>query len=149
LYRMTKAVRARFEPVADRFVPLAERAEPVLKSTGKLLAALDESVPRIAAIAQDIVAITTSARQQAVHIGALMDDANARATKRLAELDQTVDHAVEQAERTGEAVRGAVLKPVREVNAILAGVRTAILTYSQGGRRPSVDHATQDEEMFI
>jgi hypothetical protein len=56
---------------------------------------------------------------------------------------------VVQVENVGGAVKGAVLKPVREANAIMAGVKAAVVTYAQGGRRPSVDNVTQDEEMFI
>jgi hypothetical protein len=51
-------------------------------------------------------------------------------------------------QHAGESVRDTVLKPVREVNGVLAGIKTAISVYSHG-RRQSVDHATQDEEMFI
>jgi hypothetical protein len=41
-----------------------------------------------------------------------------------------------------------VSKPVREASAVLAGVRAAVSTLANG-RRPTVDHITQDEEMFI
>jgi hypothetical protein len=40
------------------------------------------------------------------------------------------------------------MKPVREVSGLLAGVRAAFQTFLSG-RRPAVDRATQDEEMFI
>ncbi|HZT33332.1 MAG TPA: hypothetical protein VFA33_25820 [Bryobacteraceae bacterium] len=142
LYRVTKGGQ-------DRFAPLAENAGPILSSTRNLLQTLDQNTPRINEIVQDISAVTHSAREQAARLNALVEDATTRATRRLAELDQTVDLAVEQVEQTGESVKRAVLRPLREVNAILIGVRTAVLTYAQGNRRPSVDHATLDEEMFI
>jgi hypothetical protein len=41
-----------------------------------------------------------------------------------------------------------MLKPVREVNGIMNGVKAAISAYTQGSRRP-VERITQDEEMFI
>ncbi len=149
LYFITKGTRSRVEPLVERLEPLVAHAEPTLSSVQKLLSNLEENTPRITQISQDVAAITRSAREQAAHISALLEDANTRAAKRLAQLDATVDHAVGHVEQTGEAMKGAVMKPVREVNAILAGVRAALLTYAQGGRRPSVDHATQDEEMFI
>jgi hypothetical protein len=37
---------------------------------------------------------------------------------------------------------------VREATAVLAGVRAAVTTLV-ADRRPTVDHVTQDEEMFI
>ena len=41
-----------------------------------------------------------------------------------------------------------VLAKLREINAIAAGIRTA-LAYLGRGTRPSVAQATSDEEMFI
>jgi len=38
---------------------------------------------------------------------------------------------------------------VREVNGLAAGISAAVSALVHGSRRPSVDHATQDEEMFI
>ena len=40
------------------------------------------------------------------------------------------------------------MRPLREVNGIAAGMKTA-LAYLARGNRPSPDQATSDEEMFI
>jgi hypothetical protein len=53
--------------------------------------------------------------------------------------------------RTQEVVgvlHGTVLRPVREVTGMVAGVKAA-LQMMVTGRRPTVDRATHDEEMFI
>jgi hypothetical protein len=63
-------------------------------------------------------------------------------------VDAAVDETVENVQHAGENVRAAVLKPVREVSAVMAGVKAAVSAYGQG-RRPSIDHIPQDEEMFI
>jgi hypothetical protein len=42
-----------------------------------------------------------------------------------------------------------VLRPVREVNGIAAGISAAVSTLVKGQRKSSVDAATQDEELFI
>jgi hypothetical protein len=139
LYRIARKLQ-------EKTLPLAERAVPVLDTARKIL---DENRPRIAEVSTDAVEIARNARQQAIRIGELLDDAGQRAKSRIAQIDSTVEDTVEQVEQVGGAVKGAVLKPVREMNAIMAGVRAALVTYAQGGRRPSVDHATQDEEMFI
>jgi hypothetical protein len=55
---------------------------------------------------------------------------------------------VHNVQTAGENLKQAVMKPVREANGVLAGIRAGLSAYVQG-RRPSVDHATQDEEMFI
>lgn len=45
-------------------------------------------------------------------------------------------------------IQGTVLRPVREVSGIVSGVKAAIQTFVSG-RRPTVERATQDDEMFI
>jgi len=60
-----------------------------------------------------------------------------------------VEQTVVQVEQARDAVKTAVMKPAKEVNGIVAGVRAAFNTYAQGGTRNSPEHVTQDEEMFI
>jgi hypothetical protein len=130
----------------DKVTPLAERAAPILENARQIVV---ENRPRITEISSEAVEIARNARRQVIQIGELVDDTAARAKMRIAQLDHTVDQTVVQVEHVGGAVKGAVLKPVREWNAVMAGIKAALVTYAQGGRRPSVDHATQDEEMFI
>ena len=59
-----------------------------------------------------------------------------------------VADTVEKVQETTAAVQHTILKPVREVNGVVSGVRAAISVLARGNRA-SVDHATHDEEMFI
>lgn len=139
LYRVARKMQ-------DKVMPLAERAEPILENARQIVV---ENRPRITEVSTEAVEIARQARQQAIQVGQLLDDAASRARVRIAEIDQKVEETVEQVENVGGAVKGAVLKPVREANAVMAALKAGLVTYAQGGRRPSVDHATQDEEMFI
>ena len=62
--------------------------------------------------------------------------------------DVMVSDTVERVQETTAAVQNTILKPVREVNGLVSGVRAALTALARGNRA-SVDHATQDEEMFI
>jgi len=139
IYRVAKRTQ-------EKVVPMVDRAEPILDTARQILI---ENRPRITEISTEAVEMAKTARKQAAQISELLDDATGRARVRIAQIDEKVEGTVEQVEQVGDAVKSAVLKPVREVNAVLAGVKAAVVTYAQGGRRPSVDHATQDEEMFI
>ena len=66
----------------------------------------------------------------------------------LEQIDHSVESTVEQVEAVGDAVKRAVMRPVREVNGLAAGISAAVSTLV-GPRRSTVDSATQDEEMFI
>lgn len=125
--------------------PLIEKAGPILEAV-KTTAV--ELVPRVREISTDAVEISKSAREQVNRVGELLKDFSDRAMAQVARIDGAVEQTVGNVQLAGESVKGAVLKPVREVNGVLAGIKTAISVYSHG-RRQSVDHATQDEEMFI
>jgi hypothetical protein len=129
-----------------KVMPLVARAEPILATTRQIL---EENKPRISEVSVEAVEIVKTARLQVDRIGELLSDSAERAKARLAQIDRTVDETVEQVEQVGGVVKTAVLKPVKEVNGLMAGVKAAISTLAAGNRRPSVDHVTQDEEMFI
>lgn len=145
---VTKAapVVEKLGPVIDHAKPAMERAAAVLATTQEIL---DDTRPRISEIVNETAAITKSGRVQAERLGQLLEDASTRARDRLEQIDRTVDNTVEQVEHAGESVKRAVLRPVREINGIAAGISAAVSTLVRGPRRSPVDHATQDEEMFI
>lgn len=146
IYRAGREAQKAGKEAQTRLAPLVDRFEAILTTSGKML---DENRPRIADITAETLVLAKSVRQQAERIGELLDDANQRAKVRIAQIDQTVGNTVERVEHAGEAVKSAVMKPVKEVNGIVAGVKAALNTYAQGGNRNSPEHATQDEEMFI
>ena len=138
LYRVARTTQT-------KVLPLVDWAEPILVTTRQIL---EENRPRISEISVEAVGIAKTARVQAEHLGDLLTDSAERAKARFAQFDRTVDETVEQVEQVGDAVKTAVLKPVKEVNGLMAGMKAAISTLAAGNRRPA-DHATQDEEMFI
>jgi hypothetical protein len=71
-----------------------------------------------------------------------------RAKAQVARVDAAVDDTVDQVQNAGTNLKAAARKPIREAEGVIAGVRAAVTTIAQG-RRTSVDHITQDEEMFI
>ncbi|MGA2738019.1 MAG: hypothetical protein ABSG65_11275 [Bryobacteraceae bacterium] len=141
-----KEAQSKLGPLSDKFETFLTATNNLLTASGKIV---EENRPRIADITAETLVIAKAARLQAERIGELMDDANGRAKARIAQIDATVDQTVARVEYAGEAVKSAVLKPVKEVNGLVAGVRAALTTYAQGGNRNSPEHATQDEEMFI
>ncbi|MBZ5576300.1 MAG: hypothetical protein LAP40_07070 [Acidobacteriia bacterium] len=148
-----QTVSADAVPVLEKFGPMIDRVTPAMDATNRVLAAaeklINETRPRVAEIATEAVAISKSSRQQVERIGELLGDAGEKARVRLDQIDRSVDQTVEHLEQAGDAMKRAVLRPVREVNGVAAGISAAVSALVHGTRRPSVDHATQDEEMFI
>jgi len=146
IYRAGKEAQKAGKEVQTRLGPLVDRFDAILTTSSSILA---ENRPHIAEITAETSAIAKTARQQVERIGELIDDTSVRAKARITQIDQTVGRTMEQVDHAGEAVKSAVMKPVKEVNGIVAGVKAALNTYAQGGNRNSPEHATQDEEMFI
>lgn len=132
--------------LAPKVGPLIDRFDTFFVASSKVL---EENSGKIANITEETLAVVKATRQQVERIGELIDDVNGRAKARIAQIDHAVESTVEQVEHASETVKSAVLKPVKEVNGLVAGVKAAISTYAQGGNRNSPEHATQDEEMFI
>jgi methyl-accepting chemotaxis protein len=131
---------------AGKVAPVADQMQSVLALTNRMM---EETGPRISELSGEVVAIVRSGRQQVERIGELLHDAGDRARNRLEQIDQAVDDTVEQVEQMGDAMKRAVLRPVREVNGLAAGISAAVAKLVHHSRKPSVDQATQDEEMFI
>jgi uncharacterized protein YoxC len=133
-------------PLVDQAKGTIERATHVVTTAGQTL---EEVRPRVVEISSDCAAIARAGREQVERWGDLFHDVSDRARERIDQIDRSVDNTVEQVEQVGEAVKKAALRPVREVNGLAAGISAAFSTLVHGTRRSSVDHATQDEEMFI
>src|SRR5215469_17657770 len=133
-------------PLVDQAKGTIEKATHVVATAGQTL---EEVRPRVVEISSDCAAIARAGREQVERLGDLFHDVSDRARERIDQIDRSVDNTVEQVEHVSEAVKRAALRPVREVNGLAAGISAAVSTLVHGTRRSSVDHATQDEEMFI
>ncbi|MGP8246325.1 MAG: hypothetical protein ACLQVN_17625 [Bryobacteraceae bacterium] len=137
---------ARIGPAVDKLVPVFDRAGEVLASAGRII---EDTRPRIAEISGELAEIVHTSRIQGERFGDTLTQAADRARGRIEQIDQSVESTIGQVNELGDAVKRAVTRPVREVNAVAAGFSAAISTLVRGSRRSSVATATQDEEMFI
>lgn len=167
LYRVASSMQKKIFPLVDRADALVKEAAPVVAKVGPVIdktgpaidsargvlarteTIIDELRPRIAEISTEAAAIAKSSRLQVERIGELLDEAGSRAKERLEQIDHSVDATVEHLEQAGDVMRRAVMRPVREVNGLAAGISAAVSTLVHGSRKSSVASATQDEEMFI
>jgi ABC-type transporter Mla subunit MlaD len=151
--------------VLDKVGPLIEKAGPAIQQAGPLLESIesvankagnlvlsvnllvDDTRPKVAEISDEAVAIVKTGRDQVERIGELLQDAAGRARVRLDQIDRSLDSTVHQVEQVTDSVKRAVMRPVREVNGVAAGISAAVSAL--GRRKSPVDAATQDEEMFI
>jgi hypothetical protein len=106
---------------------------------------VETHITRIGAATVSILDIT---KEQLVKVDELLSDASTRARVQMERAEMVLDDTMTRVQETVGIVQRGVLRPVREVHGILSGFRTALAHLGRGGR-PTVDHATSDEEMFI
>jgi F0F1-type ATP synthase membrane subunit b/b' len=145
LFGVVSKLRAKVEATLKRAEPLIDTAKRLSEENAPKISDIATSAKQIAANAKDISNVAKDQAHRWAEVGRDLAD---RTRAQAARVDSAVDETVHQVQHVGSNVKEAVLKPVREANGILSGVRAGISAYVQG-RRPSVDHATQDEEMFI
>lgn len=63
-------------------------------------------------------------------------------------LELVIEDILSRVQEVVAVLHGTVMRPVREVSGMVAGVKAALQTLLMA-RRPTVDRATHDEEMFI
>ena len=138
-----------FRNWCNRTGTLVERVsrdiEPVLKASREFLV---EGREKLASLTANLNEISLLARSQMVRVDGFVKDTTERAQMQIVRLDQLVGDTMDRVEQTTHAIQSGVLGPIREVSAVVAGVRTA-LEFFVNRNRKTVERATQDEEMFI
>lgn len=145
LYRIVARVQVRMEGVAERVEPIIDTVRQIASESAPKISTI---TTRAAEIATNAKEISDLANEQAHRFAEVGRDIADRTKAQIARVDAVMDETVEQVHHAGDNVKAAVLKPVREAGAVLAGVRAALFSLASG-RRPTVDHIIQDEEMFI
>ena len=84
-------------------------------------------------------------------IDGILVDLQASTKLQLQRVDKSVQVNLDRLDETANLVQKTILGPVNQIRAVAAGVDAALKQLSGGRRRgrPTVDRATQDEEMFI
>ena len=138
LYRTSKRMEERVGLMVDKATPVLDTARSMV----------DDARPKIELMITQASDMTQSAREQVARIDALVSETTERARVQIDRIDVLVGDTVDRVHETTAAVQNTILRPVREVNGVVSGVRAALSVLAKGNRA-SVDHATQDEEMFI
>ena len=139
LYRASQAMN-------ERFQSLSERAEPILESARRIL---EETRPKITLLTDQTLEMVSTAKAQMERMDQLLTETGERARVQMARLEAVAEDLSARVQETSAIIQHSILRPVREVNGVVAGIRVALGALARGGSRPSVASVTQDEEMFI
>ena len=137
-YRAISALRERSMQFLDRWEPVADDAKRTLTETRE----------QSAKILADVKTLTESGQQQMQNVAEMLAEFRAGTSDQLQRVDDTLRTTLQRVDETTAALQQTFLVPVRQARGVAAAVDAVFRTLG-GRRRPSVDRATQDEEMFI
>ncbi|MBI3666081.1 MAG: hypothetical protein HY236_07630 [Acidobacteria bacterium] len=138
LNRSLKATQQRITSFADRW-------EPVADSTWR---AVEETRQQVRELSAKLQELAESSRAQVARVDDLLTEVSSRTRTQLERLDRAVVITLDRVEETTAQVQRIILAPVREIQAVAAAIR-AVVEYLARRGRPTVEKATQDEELFI
>jgi hypothetical protein len=141
LYSLGRSAKA----MAAQVSAFVEKAEPVLADARQTL---EQSRKQMAEVTGKANQVLDSAQAQISRIDGLLSDATSRARVQMDRLEMMMDDSIDRVHETVAILHDGILRPLRELNGIVAGIRAGI-GYLLGSRRPSVAQATHDDEMFI
>src|SRR6476469_278241 len=117
----------------------------IIDTSKKTLQTVEGHIDRIGKSSHSILDTT---KEHLAKVDELITDASTRAKVQMERAELVLDDTMGRVQHTVSFVQSGVVRPVREVQGIVTGIRTALTHLGRGGR-PTVDHATADEEMFI
>jgi hypothetical protein len=130
--RVESLVKDHVNPLLDSAVNITNSAREPLKST-----------------LANVTEMTNLLRQRTVSADAVVAEVLERVRAQTIRIDQLLTGVLGRAERAADAAERGVLAPVREISAVLAGVRRG-LGYFFFQRRPAGQpRPSQEEELFI
>jgi ABC-type transporter Mla subunit MlaD len=141
LFGLFRAIRGLRAEVAA-FVP---KAEAFLSSTEKSLAESRQQIQEVTAKAGIVL---DSTQKQLVRVDDVLGDATTRVKAQMERVELVLDDLVTRIHKTMVELNEGILRPLREINGVVIGLRVGIQHLLRGGR-PNVAQATADEEMFI
>lgn len=102
------------------------------------------------AAAANLLEISAIARDRVQYADQLAADIGERLELQLVRLDEAVGNAMAGIEQVSNTVRDSLLRPVRDVNALVHGVRTGVdFFFRRRAGTPAAPAYQEDEEMFI
>ncbi|HUA19256.1 MAG TPA: hypothetical protein VMB25_10970 [Bryobacteraceae bacterium] len=138
LYRTVKQLQQTINPLVPKVDSLVETTRTTVEQSR-------QQVTEITTRANEVL---DSTRRQLAVVEDVVNDAAARAKVQIQRVELVLDDTLTRAQDTVAELHNGILKPLRQLTGVAAGIRAAA-EFLGRGNRPSVDQATSDEEMFI
>jgi hypothetical protein len=127
---------------------MSEQIERFMRDTREMMTPMKNIAENLRTASANIVDIGLSAREQFRRVEGMVTDTGEVLHTQLERLDKVTRDVVDRINTTADIVQDSVVRPVREVAAVVKGF-TRGFDFFFRRQRSTVDQAHQDEEMFI
>lgn len=138
VYQSVRRLQEEVSPLLPRAKAAIEQAEATFRQAATELHEAAEMARSLMEAVQEQVDGIDRARQELAAQWRVQSE----------RLDLVLEDILGRVQEVVGVLHGTVMRPVREVSGMVAGVKAALQTLLLA-RRPTVDRATQDDEMFI
>jgi hypothetical protein len=145
IYKTTKALEQAILPLLPKVQSLVEKTSVIVEQSGRQITTITAQANEILESSKDIL---DSTKRQVAIVEDLVGDAAVRARVQMDRAELVLDDTLSRAHETVAVLHDGVMRPLREVHGLAAGIRAALAALARGNR-PTPDRATSDEEMFI
>ncbi|HXJ93031.1 MAG TPA: hypothetical protein VMT20_09130 [Terriglobia bacterium] len=146
LFAIFQALRQLREVVIRIEAGVQENFHPLLRSVRAVAEAVREPV---SVILGNLAGISTILRERTQSTDAVAAELVDRFREQAVHADELLTATLEKMQRAVDAVERGVLVPVRELSALLAGLRRGLDFFLGKRRSPAGERARQEEELFI
>src|SRR5271170_656174 len=133
LYKTVKTMQQSINPLLPKVESLVEKTNMTVEQSGKQITEITTRANEILESSKDIL---DSTKRQFAIVEDVVGDAAARAKVQMERVELVLDDTLSRAHETVATVHDGIMRPLREVNGIAVGIKTA-LAYLARGNRPS------------
>ena len=144
LLGMLFAIKAAMRRVDEVTQKAEEHALPALATARQLL---DEVTPKLKTASQNILDVTETLRTRSVTVTDAVDDLLKKAEVQIDRVDEMVTGTLDSIAHATATVQKAVVTPVRQVSAVLSGLRAGFDVLRSRNDHPT--HAAADGDSFV
>ena len=145
IYKAARTLQEQTTSLMPQVQSVLSKAETTIDESRKNIVEITAKANEITVKANDLMDM---GKVQMAKLDVVITDASQRAKVQLERAELVVDDTMTRVHQSVTAVHNGIVRPVKEIQAITAGISTAVQHFLRGGR-PSVAQATHDDEMFI
>jgi uncharacterized protein YneF (UPF0154 family) len=145
IYKTVKSMQETINPLVPNVESLVEKTSATVEQSGRQITEITTRANKILESSKDIL---DSTKRQVAIVEDLLGDAAVRARVQMDRAELVLDDTLSRAHETIAVFHDGVMRPLREISGLAAGIRAALAALGRGNR-PTPDRATSDEEMFI